>query len=140
MELSIGGLKGRGFTLIELLVVVAVIAILAGITLGAMGGVQQKAARERTKAEIAAIADALESYRSQRGDYPRLSPGQPVPYDAVGGYLANEKIPVRGNALLDPFGGEYLYAFPGRNNRVGFDLWSTAGAPTNEVHKHIGNW
>jgi general secretion pathway protein G len=129
-----------GFTLIELLVVVAVIAILAGITLAAMGGVQQKAARDRTKAEVAAIANALEAYRSQNGEYPEEASGNFVPLTNITGYLAAEKILIEDGRLKDPFGGFYLYLKPGLRNKASFDLWSYAGAGTNEVHKHIGNW
>lgn len=127
------------FTLIELLVVVAVIAVLAGLTLAALGGANQKAARDRTKAEIAAIANALQAYHSQNGEYPPAAGGL-VPYQAIQGYLTTDRIEVSGTTLKDPFGGDYLYARPGTRNRVSFDLWSTAGAASNEPNKHIGNW
>jgi prepilin-type N-terminal cleavage/methylation domain-containing protein len=62
--------SNRGFTLIELLVVIAIIMILAGITFGISRGVQNAQARTRAKAELAVIAQALESYKSTYGDYP----------------------------------------------------------------------
>jgi len=129
-----------GFTLIELLVVIAVIAILAGITLAAMGGAQQRAARNRTQGEISAIANALEAYRSQNGEYPPAASGNAVPYTNISGYLATDRILVEGDTLKDPFGSDYIYVLPGVRNRASFDLYSTAGAGTNETHKHIGNW
>ncbi len=128
---------GGGFTLIELLVVVAVIAVLAGLTLAALGGANQKAARDRTKAEIAAMANALESYKSQNGTYPQAV-GNKVPYNDIGGYLASERITVEGGNVKDPFGADYVYEQPGQRNRVSFDLYSTAGE-TNETAR-IGNW
>jgi len=131
---------GAGFTLIELLVVVAVIAVLAGITLAAMSGVQGKAARDRTKAEISAIATALEAYRSQYGVYPPSASNNTVPFTNISGYLATDRITVEGVSLKDPFGADYVYVRPGLRNRASFDLYSTAGAGTNETHKHIGNW
>lgn len=60
----------NSFTLIELLVVMAVIALLSAITLGAAGAIQNKAARSRAGAEIAAISTALESYKTDNGIYP----------------------------------------------------------------------
>ncbi len=128
-----------GFTLIELLVVVAVIAVLAGITLAAMGGVNQKTARDRTKAEIVAMANALQAYHSQHGEYPPAAGGL-VPYEQIQGYLATERIELSGTKLVDPFGGDYFYARPGTRNRVSFDLWSRAGAGATETNKFIGNW
>lgn len=129
-----------GFTLIELLVVVTVIAILAGITLAAMGGVQQRAARNRTQAEISAIANALEAYRSQHGQYPEASSGNKIPYTNIAGYLGTDRITLQGGQVVDPFGTDYVYVWPGTRNRASFDLYSTAGAGANETNKHIGNW
>jgi type II secretion system protein G len=128
------------FTLIELLVVVAVIAILAGITLAAMGGAQQRAARNRTQAEISAIANALEAYRSQHGQYPAASSGNKIPYTNIVGYLGTDRVTVEGGQVIDPFGADYTYLWPGTRNRASFDLYSTAGAGANETNKHIGNW
>jgi len=140
VELRVNRGRGGGFTLIELLVVVAVIAVLAGLTLAAMGGVNQKAARDRTKADIAAIANALEAYKSQNGSYPPAAGGL-VPLAEIRGYLATDRIDVSGTKLVDPFGGDYFYRLPpGTRNRVSFDLWSRAGAGATETNKHLGNW
>jgi len=58
------------FTIIELLVVMAIIIILAGLFLSTVGYVQNKGARSRAEAEIAAISAALESYKADNGTYP----------------------------------------------------------------------
>jgi prepilin-type N-terminal cleavage/methylation domain-containing protein len=63
----------HSFTLIELLVVMAIIAILTALTLGAAGGIQNKAARSRAAAEIQAMSTALESYKLDNGIYPGTS-------------------------------------------------------------------
>jgi prepilin-type N-terminal cleavage/methylation domain-containing protein len=60
----------RGFTLIELLVVIAIIAILAGLLLTAMPGLQQNAMKKRAKAELQLVAIAIDSYKSKLGYYP----------------------------------------------------------------------
>ena len=41
----------------------------------------------------------------------------------------------RSSALLDPWGQEYLYKYPGTRNPQSFDLWTTT--PDGQV---IGNW
>ena len=63
-------LARQAFTLIELLIVITVIAILASLVLAAAGSVQKKGARSRAEAEIKAVEAALESYKSDNGDYP----------------------------------------------------------------------
>lgn len=62
----------RAFTLIELLTVIAIIAILAAITFGVVKGVNERAAIGQAKTELASLAQALEAYKLQYGDYPQL--------------------------------------------------------------------
>src|SRR5204863_225649 len=71
------------FTIIELLVVIALIIILAGLILSTVGYVQNKAARSRAEAEIAAISAALENYKADNGIYPRgnANLSNTTPYD-----------------------------------------------------------
>jgi prepilin-type N-terminal cleavage/methylation domain-containing protein len=61
-----------GFTLIELLAVIVVVAILAGIVIGGLAGVRKRSAAARCRAELAALATALEDYKRRYGDYPQL--------------------------------------------------------------------
>lgn len=61
----------RAFTLIELLTVIAIIGILAAITFGVMRGAQERAAISQAKVELSVLAQALESYKMQYGDYPQ---------------------------------------------------------------------
>jgi general secretion pathway protein G len=60
----------RAFTLVEILVVIAIIAILAGMTLGVGGPMMDKAKRSRAQGEIAALETALERYKIDNGGYP----------------------------------------------------------------------
>lgn len=60
----------KAFTLIELLTVIAIIGILAGITFGVVRGVKERSNSSKAKAELAVLAQALESYKRQYGDYP----------------------------------------------------------------------
>lgn len=63
----------RAFTLIELLAVLAIVAILTSIVLGAGRRAADAGKIARTKAELAALSAALESYKLQHGDYPRTA-------------------------------------------------------------------
>lgn len=67
-------LEATGFTLLELMTVMAIIAVLAGLVLKGAGYAQNKAARDRAAAEIAAISVALESYKADNGEYPSVDP------------------------------------------------------------------
>lgn len=59
----------KGFTLIELMVVVSIIAVLAVIGLTVFTGLQRSARDAKRKADIEAIATALEIYKDQHGTY-----------------------------------------------------------------------
>lgn len=58
------------FTIIEVLVVMSIILVLAGLILATSGYVQNKGARSRAEAEIAAMSAALENYKADNGIYP----------------------------------------------------------------------
>ena len=74
----------RAFTLIELLAVCVVIAMLAGIMLGLVRAVQRKMDRSQTKADIAGLSMAIESFRSDYGVYPTSSLVRVSCYQAPG--------------------------------------------------------
>ena len=157
----------HGFTLIELLVVITVIAILAGIVLSTAGYIQNKAARSRAEAEIAAVSAALESYKAEYGNYPIGTNAAPATNNgflrsALGsgvttnnpagkmfmefssGMSASGGNSTATSSILDPFGSGYGYQFPGNATRSGtnfFDLWSTGGAnPSTNTNLWIKNW
>src|SRR5213595_1614975 len=72
----IGEQSDNAFTLIELLVVFGIILILAGLVLSTVGYARKKGARARAETEIAAMAAACESYKSDNGIYPSNSDTQ----------------------------------------------------------------
>ena len=62
--------KRGAFTLIELLVVVAIIGILAGVLLPALGMVKERARQATCKSTIGNMVTALEGYTEDWGEYP----------------------------------------------------------------------
>ena len=144
-----------GFTLIELLVVMAVIAILASLVLSTANYIQQKGARSRAEAEIAALGAALESYKADQGDYPTngtygsTNPGSLnlvtnlMPTTGGKVYYEFKAKATNLSGYKDPWGNDYNYNYDtngslnnGTNN---YDLWSWA---TNKVMTNtwIKNW
>ena len=85
-----------GFTLIEILVVVAIIAILAGILLAALSGVQNAAKKTQTSTLMQSFGRACDEFALDNGRYPGILP------DAVVDGVA---ITPMQNALLELMGG-----------------------------------
>ena len=65
--------RRSAFTLIEMLVVVGIIVLLVGIAAPLLYKAYKSATVARTKADLAAISTALEAYKADHGDYPRVS-------------------------------------------------------------------
>jgi type II secretion system protein G len=126
------------FTLIELLLVIAIVAILAGLTLSTSGFVNNKAAESRARADVAALASAIDRFKLEFGSYPannhlyRELTGQGpvntgrVLFEPPPGMLTN-------NQLVDPWGVPYSYTTNATHNVGFFDLWTRNNAPANEA-------
>lgn len=138
--------RRAAFTLIELLVVVAIIAILAGLTLSTLGYVNRKGAESRARAEVAALSAAIDSYKLDFGGYPasnnlyqELTGQGPVNTNKV--YFEPTPGITGTNAgvatFIDPWGVFYNYVTNATVNVGFFDLWSTAG---NAAATNTNNW
>ncbi len=88
----------RAFTLVELLVVIGVIALLAGILLPMVLRSSRQAARMRVQGDMQAISAALEAYKQEFFDYPRL------PVDANGVSIPDTGAATLGKALIGTYG------------------------------------
>jgi len=66
--------RSPAFTLLELFTVMAVVALLATISLGVISSTKQRANMARAKAELALLVQALEGFKRHYGDYPQTGP------------------------------------------------------------------
>ena len=90
--MRIQGHSRIAFTLVELLVVIAVIALLAGLILGAAGGVRGQAARNQAKAEIAGLEAALARFQTENGFFPGATQANPANDLQPSAYLTGGRV------------------------------------------------
>lgn len=86
--------KSSGFTLIELLTVIAVIAILAGILIPAIGSIRAKAGTAEATSKIRQLAIASNSYANDNNNYfpfPRQDENNPNAIPRRDGRIITEK-------------------------------------------------
>ncbi|MBN1807966.1 MAG: type II secretion system protein GspG [Planctomycetes bacterium] len=62
--------RDGGFTIVEILVVIAIISVLAGLLMTGVLIAKRNAMKKQTKIILAGISIALESYKTDMGDYP----------------------------------------------------------------------
>ena len=62
--------KAAGFTLVELLTVIAIMVMLAAITVGILNMAQKKAAKSKTEGQLQLLITGLERYEKFYNEYP----------------------------------------------------------------------
>ncbi|MGN6330311.1 MAG: type II secretion system protein [Motilibacteraceae bacterium] len=77
-QFSWSGRRSAGFTIVELLIVIVVIGILVAITIVAYNGVQARARDSARIDKIKSIAQAIELYKVDNGQYPPILDDQGV--------------------------------------------------------------
>ena len=125
-----------GFTLIEVLLVVVIIGILAAVAIPRLGGRVKQAQVAAAQADVNNVGMALRLYEVDNGNYPASLSGLVTSPGAApnwrGPYL-EKGIP------KDPWGNDYIYAFPGSRNPNSYDLHSL-GPDGVESGDDVCNW
>ena len=119
----------RGFTLLELLVVVAIIGLLVAYVgpryVSQIGKSETAAAR----AQIEALAKAIDTYRLDTGRFPSTAQGlaallvRPAGEAKWNGPYLQKDVP------LDPWGKPYFYRMPGAKRDYELMSYGRDGAP-----------
>jgi general secretion pathway protein G len=122
--------RGReAFTLIEILLVVVIIGMLATIVTVSVPKHLEKARKSKAAADIGGLGVAIQSYYMEMGKYP-----------ASMDLLTQGDDPILEKTIpKDPWGNDYIYAFPGSHKPFKYDLKSLGGDGV-ESDDDIANW
>ncbi len=114
-------------TLVQILIIIVVVVVLAAVAAPRLLRQQEKTRRTQATNDIDNLGFALDMYANHNGTYPSTEQGlkalwekpiiPPMPGNWNGPYL--EK-PI----LVDAWGNDYVYIFPGRRNQHDYDLIS----------------
>ena len=131
-------MKRHSFTLLELLVSIGIILVLAAITFGGMNYASKRAQEAKTIATMEEFINALESFKQDYGFYPIIDKDEAKAVDlSADGWklFMNDKSGVKNKKnraymegelgpLVDAYGQQFWYQYPGKKNTAKYDLWS----------------
>lgn len=133
--------RSPGFTLIEMLLVLTIIALLMGMAIYHLVGVDKSAQEQRVQTDLLGIKESLAAYQLESGALPTTEQG----LKALWAKPTTEPIPQHWRAMLDeplsdPWQHPYQYRNPGKHNPDRYDVYSLGpdGIPEND--DDIGNW
>ncbi|WP_003542118.1 prepilin-type N-terminal cleavage/methylation domain-containing protein [Desulfotomaculum nigrificans] len=100
----------QGFTLVELMVVVVIIGILAAIAIPQFSKQADKAKMGRAEAEMKSMANIINVYYSEKGQYPKESNSDTDP-DSIRKVLNDSGVKWADseNPIKDPWDNPYFY-------------------------------
>lgn len=129
-----------GFTLVEMLLVLVILATLAAVVIPKFAGRTQQAKVTAAQTQIANLETSLDSFEIDNGFYPNSSDGlnalvaQPNNAQDWKGPYMKKGVPT------DPWGNNYVYTYPGKNNPNGYDLMSMGPDGKAGGGDDITNW
>lgn len=132
----------HGFSLMEMLIVIALIAIVATLTITNLDNIF--GAKQEETASIfvnQSIKTPLTAYRTAIGAYPTTSEGLNALINPPAGKENRWKGPyLDGKIPFDPWKNAYQYKSPGTHNPRSYDAWSIGPDQTDGTADDIGNW
>ncbi len=121
MKVQIQRRRAAGFSLMELVVVVAIIVVLAALTLGALNLINQRQAREKAGVQIKLLENALAKYQLDNRSYPQsMDPEGRKGDEVLYKYLYYDAFQDRQNGGHSEI---YLVELDPNNNTKGGQAW-----------------
>ena len=133
--------KRSAFTLIEMVLVLGIVALLVGSGIVYLVGVLDVGKEKRVKGDINTITAAVRAYEVANGFLPTTQQGvmalveMPTTKPQPQSWRKFLK-----KMLIDPWGNEYHYEYPGTKDASGFDIYSAGPDRTPGTEDDIGNW
>lgn len=142
--ISMAGPGQSGFSLLELLVVVVILGLLATVVALNVLPAQGRAQREKARADVSTLEQAVENYHLDNNAFPSQSDGLQALLRAPAGLKRPENYRVGGyirRLPKDPWGNDYQYVQPGQHGLYDILSLGADGAAGGEgADADIGNW
>jgi prepilin-type N-terminal cleavage/methylation domain-containing protein len=159
-------MKRRGYTLVEMLVVLAIVSILSGLIMAALGAARRHSMVQRTEALLISLRAKINEYETDFHDYPKTDGEDPIvggeqllaqlstkekngPYLSLGDLQTCDENNNGVREIADAFGRAVRYLHHksyGRENpnRRTYRLWSTGSDgvddPLDPASDDLVNW
>lgn len=134
--------KKRGFSFIEIILVIIILSALTTMIIPRLRGRTEEAKRTIARTDILVnIPTALKLYELDNGRYPSTEQGLNalIEKPSIPPFCENWHGPyIERKALLDPWGREYIYKYPGEHGKE-YDLYSLGRDEEND-EDNINNW
>ncbi|SMR83571.1 general secretion pathway protein G [Aliiroseovarius halocynthiae] len=122
--------RKSGMTILEVLIVLTVIALIAAVAGPRLVGYLGRAKTETAALQIKQISNALQLFYIDMGRYPSDAEGLAVLVTRPAGETAwTGPYMETAEALLDPWGRDYIYAEPGADGVLSVTSLGRDGAP-----------
>src|SRR5260221_1835544 len=114
-----------GFTLMEMLIVLSIIALLMGMVIYHLIGINETAQKQKVQSDLLGFKEMLAAYQLESGTLPTTEQGLKVLWSRP----TVEPVPQHWRAMLegetlDPWQHSYQYRNPGKHNPDRYDVFS----------------
>jgi general secretion pathway protein G len=125
----------------EMLIVLSIIALLMGMVIYNLTGVNDVAQAQKVQSDILTFKEALASYQLESGSLPTTEQGLKALWEKP----TAEPVPDRWKAMMDeetkdPWSHSYQYRNPGKHNPDRYDVFSMGPDGQPDTDDDIGNW